>query len=164
MDNTRKCFNCGALMQAGHQICPRCCTDQKRASGAQQPARSSKAEAIREPTLSIASLAWTPIVEEPCAVCNPGRNLLESFQLDGPRAKIADSIIAVLKYKGSYTPGGLVPFWQEHRAHLCSACKAKLDGINATKQKALALLEEAVRLDPKNEPARKNLSALKSML
>ena len=164
MSYSRKCFQCGAPMEAGQQICPRCCTDQKRAGAAREPARPSPVATTRASSFSMASLAVTPRVKEPCAVCNPGLNFQSSFQWDGPRAKIAGSIISVLKYQGSYNPGGLGHFWQSHREHLCPSCKVKLDGINSTKQKALALLEEAVRLDPNNDAARRNLAALKSML
>lgn len=159
MDFNRKCFQCGAPMQAGQQICPRCCTDQKRAGNVRAAAPAAlKVSSFVQPL----PFTLTPVV--PCAACNPGLNLLGSFRSDGPRSKIAVTILTVLQRQGSYSPGGLVSFWQGHREHLCPECQSKLDDINSIKQKALALLEEAVRLDPKNEPAKRNLAALRSML
>ena len=153
MDDNPNCFKCGAAMESVRRTCPNCGVDQL-----------SVGDTLAFPDLEIDTLNpgpggtfWT---RQGCAVCNP----LASFQTGGPRGHIASSIVAILQRQGSYSPSGPVQFWQGHRDHLCSLCQVKLDGITSTKQRALALLEEAVRLDPKNEPARQNLAAVRNML
>ena len=79
------------------------------------------------------------------------------------RQKVVTSILAILRTTGSFSPGGVVPFWLQFKDELCFSCHAELDGLTKKKPAALKLLEEAVRLDPKNEAAKKNLQALRKM-
>jgi predicted amidophosphoribosyltransferase len=155
MADSRKCSNCGAPVRASQQMCFKCSMAEVNAKGN---------AILSMPKLERVAGKLTPHFFEltPCAVCDP--ELRGSFGFDGPRGKIASSIRETLRRQGSYSPGGLVQFWQRYREHLCKSCQSKLETIQPIKQKALSLLEESVRIDPKNEPAKKNLTALRSML
>ena len=69
-----------------------------------------------------------------------------------------------LQSTGQYAPGSLQQFWRQFRHELCNGCQSKLDALDRDKKHAAALLEEAVRLDPKNDAAKKNLATLRSQL
>ena len=167
MSNLRTCFKCKAPIPEKVQICPKCCTDQGRARSIGVPLLPKAAGLAHKiaPLDSImafpSNLNWPNLTA--CAVCNPDTGF-SSVTGTGPRAKIVTSILTVLRIHGSYSAGGLGQFWQQHRDSLCPSCQAKLDGIDSQKKEAMALLEESVRLDSKNEPARKNLAALRGML
>jgi hypothetical protein len=98
-----------------------------------------------------------------CAVCDP--SVVGTFVMEtGPRGRIVSQIIAKLQLTGSFSVGSLRQFWKEFRAQLCATCQSTLDSIDVDRRQAVALLEEAVRLDPKNEPAKKNLAVARSLL
>lgn len=93
-----------------------------------------------------------------CAVCDPSGGLLS---IAGPRDRIVMKIMGALRLTGQYSPGGVQQFWTQFRNELCGSCQSKLDGLESSKRQAVALLEEAVRLDGKHEAAKKNLAALR---
>ena len=79
------------------------------------------------------------------------------------REKIAEHIFRELQMFGSFSPGGLESFWHRFENELCSSCRADINSIPETIQRALRLLEEAVELSYHNNTARENLANLKKM-
>ncbi len=77
---------------------------------------------------------------------------------------IVKEIVSEVISTGHFAVNNTWNFWQKFRDHLCPSCNWNLDAIQSLKMKACMLLEEASRLDPDNEAARKNLSALRNML
>jgi hypothetical protein len=81
----------------------------------------------------------------------------------GVREAMVEAIVAEIQLTGRFAVSGLVPFWVSHSTSLCQSCRLKLGEMGAAKKRALPLLAEAVKLDPKNDAAKSNLEALRRM-
>ena len=117
--------------------------------------------------MSTLSSYWMPsFARDPdCAICKTGGSTSPLWMLDGSsaRGQVVEEIMGILRRSGSFSTTGVTGFWELFRDHLCPSCRLELDSIIEKKRTALALLEEAVRLDPKNNVAKQNLSALRQM-
>jgi hypothetical protein len=88
-----------------------------------------------------------------CAVCQPELH----------REKVAEEILEILRYRGNFAVNGLEEFWQTFRKHLCSSCQTKLDSLSEKRRRARQLLEEAAKLDPRNQTTKQNLDVVRKM-
>jgi len=87
-----------------------------------------------------------------CPVCN-----------ENARDKVVAQIIVSLRLSGSFSVRTASEFWERYGEDLCPSCRADIASIAETKQKALDLLEESLRID-NNSTTRQNLDAVKRML
>lgn len=80
------------------------------------------------------------------------------------RAQIVELIVFSLRQSGSFSVQSVSEFWQLFGTNLCHLCTSRLESISEKKQKALALLNEAVKLDPNNDVAVKNLQTVRGYI
>ncbi|RMG22391.1 MAG: hypothetical protein D6732_25880 [Methanobacteriota archaeon] len=73
-------------------------------------------------------------------------------------------ILLNIRTVGSFQVGSVKEFWRRFRGYLCSSCQMKLDSMGIYQQRALELLEEAVKLDPDNKIVKENLKKVKQMI
>lgn len=79
------------------------------------------------------------------------------------RDEVVDAIVLHLRMSGSFSISSIASFWTVYCRNLCDACEAQVREMSSARNRALALLAEAVKLDPSNSAAKKNLDTLKSV-
>jgi hypothetical protein len=87
-----------------------------------------------------------------CAVCGP----------TGKEAVVA-KIFDLLSRGQAFSVASVESFWKQYRDDLCYSCQTKLDSLGSGKAQAVRLLDEAVRLNPANQTAKKNLEVARKL-
>lgn len=79
------------------------------------------------------------------------------------RDAVVDAIVLRMRVSGSFSVESVASFWTVYGKDLCDSCGPQVKAMSSARSNALALLTEAVKLDPKNSAAKKNLDTLRSM-
>jgi hypothetical protein len=85
--------------------------------------------------------------------------LLDDSTLADKRGLVME-IIGIIRTEGRFEVNGLEAFWKRFDHHLCSSCRSKLERRQIGLGFVRYLLQEALRLDPGNDQARKNLDII----
>lgn len=79
------------------------------------------------------------------------------------RDAVVDAIVLHMRVSGSFSVDSVASFWTVYGRDLCASCEAQVRTMSSARANALALLTEAVKLDPRNSAAKHNLETLRRM-
>lgn len=79
---------------------------------------------------------------------------------DRGRNVVVDAIVKTIRASGTFGYKSLAEFWERYYGFLCAGCRADFEGIARARKRSCDLLDEAIKLDPANETARRNYGVL----